>query len=68
MLSKNLDSNNYIDRNQIGWSLWCAVGSTGGYLIALVLFCMHRIDIAISPYISKRQDTFGESREYLQRF
>lgn len=67
MLAKNLDSNNVITRNEIGWSLWMAVGSTGGYLIALVLFCMHRIDLGATPY-QKRQDDVAESREYLQRF
>jgi hypothetical protein len=50
MLAKNLDSNNVITVNQIGWSLWLAVSSTGGFLIALVLFCIHRIDIGASPY------------------
>jgi hypothetical protein len=68
MLAKNLDNNNVIQRSEIGWSLWCAVGATGGYLVALVLFCMHRIDLGASPYNDKRQDDVGESREYLQRF
>lgn len=67
MLAKNLDNNNVIATNQIGWSLWLAVGSTGGFLLALVLFCIHRIDIGASPY-SKRHDNYAESREYLQRF
>lgn len=67
MLAKNLDANNVITTNQIGWSLWLAVSSTGGFLIALVFFCIHRIDIGASPYI-KGQDNYAESREYLQRF
>ena len=67
MLAKNLDGNNVITTNQIGWSLWLAVGSTGGFLLALVLFCIHRIDIGASPY-SKRHENYAESREYLQRF
>jgi hypothetical protein len=67
MLAKNLDGNNVITTGQIGWSLWLAVSSTGGFLISLVLFCIHRIDIGASPYI-KGQDNYAESREYLQRF
>jgi hypothetical protein len=66
MLAKNLDSNNLITTNQIGWSLWLAVGSTGGFLIALVFFCIHRIDLSAS--LGKRSGTYNESREYLQRF
>lgn len=50
MLAKNLDQNNVITVYQIGWSLWLAVASTGGFLVALVLFCIHRIDIGASPY------------------
>jgi hypothetical protein len=66
MLAKNLDSNNVITTNQIGWSLWLAVASTGGFLIALVLFCIHRIDLSAS--FGKRSSAYTESREYLQRF
>ena len=66
MLAKNLDVNNVITTSQIGWSLWLAVGSTGGFLLSLVLYCIHRIDIGASPY--KGQDSYTESREYLQRF
>lgn len=68
MLAENLDSNNVITRSQIGNSLWMAVGATGGYLIALVLFCMHRIDLGTSIESTKRQENYTESREYLQRF
>lgn len=67
MLAKNLDQNNVITIYQIGWSLWLAVASTGGYLLALVLFCIHRIDIGASPY-TKSTENYAESREYLQRF
>jgi hypothetical protein len=67
MLAKNLDDNNVITTNQIGWSLWLAVSATGGFLIALVFFAIHRIDVGASPY-TKRQDNYAESREYLQRF
>jgi len=67
MLAKNLDQNNVITVYQIGWSLWLAVASTGGFLVALVLFCIHRIDIGASPY-TKSTDNYAESREYLQRF
>lgn len=66
MLAKNLDSNNVITTNQIGWSLWLAVGSTGGYLISLVMFCIHRIDLG--AFFGKRSASYNESREYLQRF
>jgi len=66
MLAKNLDSNNVITTSQIGWSLWLAVGSTGGFLIALVLFCIHRIDLGAS--LGKRSSSYNDSREYLQRF
>lgn len=62
MLAKNLDQNNVITIYQIGWSLWLAVASTGGYLLALVLFCIHRIDIGASPY-TKSTDNYAESRE-----
>lgn len=67
MLAKNLDANNTIERSSIGWSLWAAVGSTGGYLISLVLFCMHRIDLGTFSSKSSSGD-YGESSEYLQRF
>ncbi len=65
MLAKNLDSNNVITTSQVGWSLWLAVASTGSYLVALVLFCIHRIDLGASYY---KRSTYAESREYLQRF
>ncbi|CAF0822436.1 unnamed protein product [Brachionus calyciflorus] len=55
MLAKNLDSNNVITTNEIGWSLWLAVGSTGGYLISLVLFCIHRIDLGAFFENTKKQ-------------
>lgn len=50
MLAKNLDSNNVITVYQIGWALWLAVACTGGFLLSLVLFCIHRIDIGASVY------------------
>jgi hypothetical protein len=45
MLAKNLDANNVITIYQIGWSLWLAVASTGGFMIAIILFCIHRINL-----------------------
>ncbi len=68
MLAKNLDSNNVITVYQIGWALWLAVACTGGYLVSLVLFCIHRIDLGASPYTKSTETHYGESREYLQRF
>lgn len=67
MLAKNLDQNNVITVYQIGWSLWLAVASTGGFLVALVLFCIHRIDIGASPY-TKSTDNYAESRELAVRY
>jgi hypothetical protein len=65
MLAKNLDSNNVITTNQIGWSLWLAVSSTGGFLVSLVMFCIHRIDVGATY---GKRNAYNESREYLQRF
>jgi hypothetical protein len=65
MLAKNLDNNNVITTQQIGWSLWLAVGSTGGFLVALVMYCIHRIDLGASY---NKRSAYNESREYLQRF
>ena len=42
MLAENSTKLSPIKTNQIGWSLWVAVASTGGYLISLVLFCTAR--------------------------
>jgi hypothetical protein len=58
MLAKNLDTNNVITVNQIGWSLWLAVASTGGFLIAMVLFSIHRIDLGVS--MSRRADAYAD--------
>lgn len=66
MLAKNLDQNNVITTSQIGWSLWLAVSSTGGFLIALVMFAIHRIDLG--AFFTGRNAPYNESREYLQRF
>ena len=47
MLACNSSKLNVIKTDQIGWSLWLAVASTGGYLISLILFCIDRIHSAI---------------------
>jgi hypothetical protein len=58
MLAKNLDTNNVITVSQIGWSLWLAVASTGGFLLALIFFCIHRIDLGVS--MSRRADSYAD--------
>ncbi|CAF0728295.1 unnamed protein product [Adineta steineri] len=45
MLTMNRDGDMKIYRDNIGFSLWIAVGASGGYLLAFILFVLYRIDI-----------------------
>ena len=58
MITKNLDQDSKIDRKNIGFSTWIAVGATGGYLIAFILFIIYRIDLNHRRYL-KEMDMYS---------
>jgi len=45
MITMNRDENSKIRRESIGFSTWIAVGASGGYLLAFILFILYRIDL-----------------------
>ncbi len=45
MLTMNRDGNLKISRENIGFSLWIAVGASGGYLLAFLAFLLYRFNL-----------------------
>jgi hypothetical protein len=46
MITMNRDVNLKIRRENIGFSLWIAVGASGGYLLAFISFILYRIELS----------------------
>ncbi|CAF1544535.1 unnamed protein product, partial [Rotaria sordida] len=53
MITMNRDADSRIRRENIGFSTWIAVGSSGGYLIAFILFIIYRIDLGHRRYLKE---------------
>ncbi|CAF3735915.1 unnamed protein product [Rotaria magnacalcarata] len=53
MITMNRDVNSTISRDNIGFSTWIAVGSTGGYFLAFILFIIYRIDLGHRRYLKE---------------
>jgi hypothetical protein len=53
MITMNRDSNLKILRQNIGFSTWIAVGASGGYLLAFILFILYRIDLGHRRYLKE---------------
>ena len=53
MITMNRDANSAISRENIGFSTWIAVGSTGGYFLAFILFIIYRIDLGHRRYLKE---------------
>jgi hypothetical protein len=53
MIVMNRDINGIIRRQNIGFSTWIAVGSSGGYLLAFILFLLYRIDLGHRRYLKE---------------
>jgi len=53
MITMNRDDNLKIRRENIGFSTWIAVGSSGGFLLAFVLFILYRIDLGKRRYLKE---------------
>ena len=53
MITMNRDTNSRIRRESIGFSTWIAIGSSGGYLLASVLFLLYRIDLGHRRYLKE---------------
>jgi hypothetical protein len=73
MLVMNLDQNSHIKVEQIGWSLWIAIGCSGGYLSSFVLFCIHRGLLKYSKEeqcnnTGLRKSSMNSSKYFLQTF
>jgi hypothetical protein len=49
----NRDENLAIRRESIGFSTWIAVGASGGYLLAFILFILYRIDLNHRRYLKE---------------
>ena len=61
MLTMNRDENLKIRRENIGFSLWIAVGASGGYLLAFVSFLLYRFNL-------KRQKIYKGTDNNTRRF
>lgn len=46
MITMNRDINLKIARENIGFSTWIAIGSSGGYLITFILFIIYRFNLS----------------------
>ncbi len=53
MITMNRDENLAIRRESIGFSTWIAVGASGGYLLAFILFILYRIDLNHRRYLKE---------------
>ena len=53
MITMNRDGNSTIRRESIGFSTWIAVGASGGYLLAFILFILYRIDLGRRRYLKE---------------
>lgn len=51
MIIMNRDVNMTIRRENIGFSLWIAVGATGGYLLAFLCFVLYRVGLSRRRYL-----------------
>jgi hypothetical protein len=51
MLTMNRDVNLKIRRENIGFSLWIAVGASGGYMLAFIAFSLYRISLTRRRYL-----------------
>ena len=62
MITMNRDVNMTIRRENLGFSLWIAVGATGGYLLAFLFFLIYRVSLRRRRYLLK--DTDMNSRRF----
>jgi hypothetical protein len=53
MITMNRDENLQIRRESIGFSTWIAVGASGGYLLAFILFILYRFDLVHRRYLKE---------------
>ena len=53
MITMNRDTASRIRRESIGFSTWIAVGASGGYLLAFILFLLYRIDLGHRRYLKE---------------
>ncbi|UJR13465.1 hypothetical protein I4U23_000479 [Adineta vaga] len=51
MITMNRDENLKIRRENIGFSTWIAVGASGGYLLAFIVFILYRIQVSRRKYV-----------------
>lgn len=61
MLTMNRDVNLRIRRENIGFSLWIAVGASGGFFLSFISFLIYRFTL-------KRQKLYKGTNETLRRF
>lgn len=61
MLVANRDPNLKLRRENVGFSLWIAVGASGGYLLAFISFLIYRFTL-------KRRELYNGTNKNSGRF
>jgi hypothetical protein len=56
MITKNLNGTR-IYRENIGFSTWIAVGASGGYLIAFILFTLYLLNLKPQKYSTSEMNS-----------